>query len=339
MGMAERIMISFGAGLASALLAAAMAHGEFATAGLALLAPIPIMIAVLGWGLVEGAAAVVVAAVVTFVLVGVDDVIELALTLLLPALALGALAAFPAPAWAWRAAPSASPRYVPLGVLGLASVAVAILVNWTTLTWVAIAKGGLQAGIDAVVASFEAKILATPGFDADDLGATSLHDTVESVVRIAPGFVGALLTVTLLVDLYLAARAVASSGRLKRPWVDVRDSFALPRWAGALFMVALALAIVMPEPQDEFAWTAVGALGCAYMLQGLAVLHALTRGLSQRAFALVGLYVALAITLRTTYLIFPLILIALIATIGLVESFVALRARAARASHQPPRRS
>ena len=88
-------------------------------------------------------------------------------------------------------------------------------------------------------------------------------------------------------------------------------------------MVAVGAAIALPEPIDQFAWVFAGPLGAAYALQGLAVLHALSRGLPLRPLLIVALYFCCAVRAGWT--------LPLIALVGLVDSAVNLRARAAAA--------
>ena len=68
--MMQRIGMAIGAGLAAALLFAVMAKGTFLAVTLAYLAPLPIVIVTLGWGLDMGGLAVVVAGAVGAALLG-----------------------------------------------------------------------------------------------------------------------------------------------------------------------------------------------------------------------------------------------------------------------------
>jgi predicted outer membrane lipoprotein len=83
------------------------------------------------------------------------------------------------------------------------------------------------------------------------------------------------------------------------------------------------VAIALPEPIDQFAWVLAGPLAAAYALQGLAVLHALSRGLPLRPLLIAALYFCCGV--RATWTM------PLIALVGLIDSAVNLRARAAAA--------
>jgi hypothetical protein len=92
-------------------------------------------------------------------------------------------------------------------------------------------------------------------------------------------------------------------------------------------IAAAALSFLLPSPVSQLAWIAAGALGAAYILQGLAVLHSLSRGLPARPLLLACLYLAVLGMARWSALILILV--------GLAESLLSLRAR--RAANVKPR--
>jgi hypothetical protein len=124
-----------------------------------------------------------------------------------------------------------------------------------------------------------------------------------------------------LFNLYLAARSVQLSQRLRRPWRDIPSGFQLPRWLASPAFIALPLALIGPSPADQFGLLVAVTLGGLYALQGLATLHALSRRAAARPFMLAALYFALLIA---TEWVTPAL-----AVVGLIESFAHLRARAA----------
>jgi hypothetical protein len=123
------------------------------------------------------------------------------------------------------------------------------------------------------------------------------------------------------VNLYAAARSAQLSQRLTRSWPDVPTSLVLPPALGAILIVALGTWLAAPEPTSQFGALFVGGLGVVYVLQGLAVLHALSRRVRGRPALIAGLYVAC--------LVAPKWVLPAVATIGLIESVASLRARAA----------
>ena len=93
---------------------------------------------------------------------------------------------------------------------------------------------------------------------------------------------------TLTLNLWLAAKITATSGRLHRPWPDMKSA-ALP----AMTLVALALALALCFTGGLFAMLgqiASAALMMAYALLGFAVLHTLTLAMKSRALWLSGTY-------------------------------------------------
>ena len=94
----------------------------------------------------------------------------------------------------------------------------------------------------------------------------------------------------LSVNLYAAARSTALSHRLQRPWPDLPTSLALPWPLGVLMIGCGALAYALPAPASQYFSIGVGGLGGAFVLQGLAVAHALSRGLKLRFVMLIALY-------------------------------------------------
>jgi hypothetical protein len=166
----------------------------------------------------------------------------------------------------------------------------------------------------------------------DDASVTLPNDiTLESAVKLvaqfAPVAVAASTTLMYLFNLYLAARSAQLSQRLARPWVDVPTGLTLPVALAAPALIALAASFLAPAPASQFGLVVVAASAVLYLAQGLAVLHALSRRAPARPGLLVALYAACAIA--------PHWVLPIVALIGLVESFVSLRARAAQTPYRP----
>jgi hypothetical protein len=85
----------------------------------------------------------------------------------------------------------------------------------------------------------------------------------------------------LTLNLWLAAKITATSGRLHRPWPDLKSA-ALPPMTLAASCVALAFCFAGGLPAI-LAQIVTAAIMMAYALTGFAVLHTLTLALKNRA--------------------------------------------------------
>ena len=146
------------------------------------------------------------------------------------------------------------------------------------------------------------------------------------MVWLAPAVLGSALTLMVSVNLWLAARIVAVSGRLNRPWPDL-TSTRMPL-AAALVLVG-ALVFTQGSGLASFgAMAIVGAFVVAFAFQGLAVIHFVTRGRAARPIMLAGLYF---LTALLSYVLLPAF-----ALLGLVDSLVGLRRRSSGPPPPPP---
>jgi hypothetical protein len=125
--------------------------------------------------------------------------------------------------------------------------------------------------------------------------------------------------------LYLAGKVVLASGRLPRPWPAIAET-RLPNEAAIALVFAIGLGVVLDGFPGLAAWSAASALTMAYCLQGLAVIHVLTRGVSGRTGILAGVYI--------TFFLLPGWPVALYALVGMADVFMNLRAR--RLGKGPP---
>ena len=127
-----------------------------------------------------------------------------------------------------------------------------------------------------------------------------------------------------LFNLWLAGVIVEASGRALRPWPKL-DAIELPNVFFLAFTASL-LASFLPGIAGLVATGLAGALLFAYVLQGLAVLHAFSRGMTFRGLLLAAVYIGI--------LLLGWVAIA-IAILGLAEPMLRLRDRAATHG-QPP---
>jgi hypothetical protein len=125
-------------------------------------------------------------------------------------------------------------------------------------------------------------------------------------------------------NLWLAAKITETSGRLRRPWPDLR-AVTLPPMTLAALCVAVAFCFV-GGLTALLAKVIASTLMLAYAFTGFAVLHTLTLALKSRAFWLASMY---AIVVMFTW---PVLVIAVL---GLADAVFSLRTRFLR-SRPPP---
>jgi hypothetical protein len=128
---------------------------------------------------------------------------------------------------------------------------------------------------------------------------------------------------TLTLNLWLAAKITATSGRLHRPWPDLKST-ALPPLTLVALLVAVAFSFAGGLPA-MLAQIVTTALMMAYALTGFAVLHTLTLALKSRTFLLSCTYVMVVM--------FTWPVLAMVA-LGLADAAFGLRQRYLR--RRPP---
>ncbi len=313
--MMYRYAVAFGAGCAAAFLFAVSAESSPLAMLLAYLAPLPIMIATMGWGLdagaIAGAASVAGLTVIAEPLSGMLYAASVAV----PAWVLAAFAATRLARYCPARIASRWPYPTVGGIVTLASL-IGILSAAAGLTTIIVVYHGYGAGAEAVTQALAA--MASDAFDGDMEAAKAFAGTV---VRIGPAAIAGSVMLMLCINLYGAARSVQLSHRLERPWLDLPTSLWLPAPLGIVAVLAAGAAWALPAPASQYAGLVAGGLGAAFALQGLAVAHALSRGLKLRLLMLAALY---ACCLFRAQYILPVL-----ALLGVADAFTRLRIRAA----------
>jgi hypothetical protein len=304
--MMQIILVGLGAGAAAALLFASVVSGSIAAIFLFYLAPLPILIAALGWSHVAG---LIAAASATAVVVALSGVFFFAV----PVIAFGA--------W-W------------LGYLALLARA-ATNGGGGALEWYPTGRLVLWAAVigTAIVAA------AVPNFGTDQQSLqAALRKTYERILRdqslidvlvvAVPPAAAVFSTVTNVFNLWLAARVVKISGRLKRPWPDLA-AWTLPT-STPVFLAAAIAGSFLPDLLGVLAGAFAASLLMAFAMLGFAVLHAITRGMSTRALVLAAVYAAAAV------LGWPVLAMSIL---GLAEAAFNIRGRVARRRGPPSLRT
>jgi hypothetical protein len=250
------------------------------------LAPLPLMVAALGWGPIAATIGGIVAASGLGVIFGLPYCIAFVLTVALPAWWLGHLALLGRPlpnAGSGNGAAPAPPalEWYPTGRILL------WIACFATLTTIAAL---LTLGTDAetITGSLRRGLLRI----LDPRNATTSGDAerwVDALAIIAPAAAAVVAMMTLTLNLFLAGKITATSGRLHRPWPDLKRA-ELPPMTLVALSVALAFCFI-GGIVALFAQITATALLMAYAITGFAVLHTLTLALKGRAFWLSCTYV------------------------------------------------
>jgi hypothetical protein len=282
--MMTTILIALAAGSASALMFASIISGALFSLVLFYLAPLPLMVAGLGWGPLAATIGGIAAAIGLGAIFGLPYSIAFVLTVALPAWWLGHLALLGRPvAMAPSAGNGAAPpppvlEWYPVGRILLWSAGFAALTTMAAL----FTLGGDAATITAALRRGLLRIIGTRATTGDT------DQIVDALVTIAPAAAAIVAMMTLTLNLWLAAKITATSGRLHRPWPDIKSA-ALP----AMTLAALSLALALCFTGGLLAMLgqiASAALMMAYALIGFAVLHTLTLAMKSRALWLSGTY-------------------------------------------------
>ncbi|MDA9421717.1 MULTISPECIES: DUF2232 domain-containing protein [Bradyrhizobium] len=317
-------LIALIAGAASALMFASIISGALISLVLFYLAPLPLMVAAIGWGPLCASLGGIAAAIGLGALFGLPYCIAFAVTVALPAWWLGHLVLLGrqvggvAPN-ATAAEPAAEPEieWYPVGRILL------WIAGFATLTTVA-ALLTLGADAETITGTLRRGLLRLLR-TTDPQTSGEASQFVDALVRIAPAAATIIAMMTLTLNLWLSAKVTATSGRLRRPWPDLMTA-ALPPMTLVALCIALAfsftgglLAIV--------AQIATAALMMAYALTGFAVLHTLTLALKSRTFWLGSTYVVVVV--------FGWPVIAMV-ILGLADAVFGFRERFLRSRQPPP---
>lgn len=312
--MITSILVALAAGLASALMFASLITLSPISLLLFYLAPLPLMVAGLGWGAISAAIGGIAAGTGLGLLLGMPYLITFVLTVALPAWWLAhlallgrAVAGVSATDDAAAAAPVATEWY-PVGRILVWTAGFAALT--TSAAMLTLGSDGA-----AIVGTLKQALLriatvrgVVPGGDVETV--------IDALVAIAPAAAAVIAISTLILNLWLAAKIAAMSGRLHRLWPDLKSS-ALP----PMTMVVLSLAVAASFAGGLlaiFAQIVSSSLAMAYALTGFAALHTLTLGMKTRALWLSSTYAVV--------LVFGWPILAMVG-LGLADAFFGFRQR------------
>lgn len=318
--MMQLLLVAVGAGAAAALLFASIASGSLLAIFLFYLASLPILIATMGWGHLAGLLGALFAATGLGLVLGFFLSLTFLVGVGLPAWWLGYLALLGRTA-ATNGSAGAMEWY-PIGRLVLWAAIIGALVTSIGVLTVATDKQTFQTELRNFFETLRAAAFRQKQLPAG----TDIQRGIDLLVVALPPAAAVLLTILNTFNLWLAARIVKVSGRLRRPWPDL-PAMALPGIATGLLVAAIAGSF-LPDLVGLLAGVFAATLFMAYAMMGFAVLHAITRGMTGRGLVLTGTYLAVFIL---TWL--PILAMSML---GLAESAFNIRARFATPAAGPP---
>jgi hypothetical protein len=308
------ILIAIAAGAASALMFASIISGALVSLLLFYLAPLPLMVAALGWGPLAATIGGIAAATGLGAMFGLPYCIAFVVMVGLPAWWLGHLALLGRPiAHAVVPGEGAAPatpalEWYPVGRIVLWIAGFAVLTTMGML----LTLGTDAATITSMMQRGLLRILSL----SDTASAEEIEQWVAAMVKIAPAAAAIFAMTTLTINLWLAAKITATSGRLQRPWPDLKTA-ALPPMTLAAMSAAIAFCFIGGLVALA-AQTLVATLTMAYALVGFAVLHTVTLALKNRA-----IWLSCTYTIAVVFS-WPLLVIA---ALGLADAVFGIRRR------------
>lgn len=329
--MTRLIALGVGAGLVAALLFAVAGTGSVPSVLLMYLSPLPILIVVLGWHHLLGLLALSVGALAVSYLLRPLAGTAFALGPALCAWLLGYAALMRLPV---RTAASGAPRdsappaerWLSVGELLLAVGLVAALVAFSALV---AATGGDHASYEESMRRLiSALVRSESRAGRIDPSTSPLFgpEFVRAMTAVAPALVAAMLSLVLAVNLWLAAKVVAISGRLPRPWPDVPGT----RMPTPAIVVAFGGAVLAQASGliGVAGAALVGGMLMVFALQGLALIHYVSRRRPGRGLLLSSAYV---LTIFLGYVFLPAF-----ALLGIIDTALPLRRLLGGSGRPPP---
>jgi hypothetical protein len=310
----QTFLVGLGAGAAAALLFASVTSGMLLSVFLFYLAPLPIMIAALGWSHWAGIVAAITAATSLGLFFGILFFVAFLAGVAAPAWWLGYLALL------GRPAPNGGGGHLewyPPGRLVLWAAILGALV-------ITVGLAGLGGDEETIRTSLRAALdhifRLQSGLGTDEpLRFPGIEDPerlIELFAIALPPMAAVIATATQMFNLWLAGQIVRLSGRLRRPWPDL-NAMSVPAPAAALLPIAVAGSLI-PGVMGMILSLFAATLAVAFAILGFAFLHTVTRHLSSRAMLLIGAYAIVGI------LGWPVLVMALV---GLFETVFRWRAR------------
>src|SRR5262245_8928009 len=310
--MVQLLLVAVGAGAAAALAAAGVA--------LLPLAPLPILIAAIGWSHFVGLVSALLAAAIVGLIFGGDYFLLFLFGVGLPSWWLAYLSMLARPVGTNG---SDTLEWYPVGRLLFWAAILSALIVGAALSDLVPAFGSFQSELRTAMT----QTLAILGrLTPEMLERPDVKRLIEEMLRAIPPGMAVLLTIFGTLNLWLAARIAMVSGRLRRPW-PVLSEMALPSFTPGVLAAAVVGSFLSGLP-GTLARLLATSLIMAYAIMGFAVLHAITRGMAGRSYLLAGAYLAVLVLGG-----YPILAMSLF---GLAETVFKIRARFATSAAGPP---
>ena len=320
--MMQFTLVGIGAGAAAALLFASVTSGSLLSVLLFYIAPLPVLIAGLGWSHWSALIGAAVGGLAIGALFGPVFFFGFLASAGLPGWWLSYLAMLARPTTAGGNGEASALEWYPPGRLVVWSAVLAVLLIVLAIPNFGMDADSFRAGMRRALSEL---LQIEPGEAPAVPGITNAQRLLDFLAAALPLAAAVIATITNAVNLWLAGRIVKFSGRLTRPWPDLA-AMRFPRPL-ALVLAGAAFVSFLGGLPGVIAGALVAALLMAYGMLGFAVLHAITRGMNARPFLLGGVYAAVLV------IGWPVLALCLL---GLIETVIDLRARVARSRGMPP---
>jgi Predicted membrane protein (DUF2232) len=324
--MMQSGLIGIGAGAAAAFLFVSPASGTPLALLLLLVAPLPILIAAIGWSHRAGLVAVGTAALGLTAVFGVDEFQSVSIPFVLgigaPAWWLGYLALL-----ARHDPATGSVEWYPAGSLVFWSAILGAAVMLVVIPFYGMDLQTFHATLRKVLET----ALRLDGGPASGSALRSADQDrfIDFLVAVMPPAAAALGSVTNMLNLWLAGRILHISGRLRRPWPDL-PAMRLPPIAPVL-LIATLIGSYLSGMAGLIMGIFSAALLIAHTVGGLAIVHTLTRGVPGRVAILSAIYGALPFFAALRVLHWPVFALT---GLALIDCLFDLRGRLAQ--RRPP---
>jgi hypothetical protein len=321
--MANWIAVGICAGLAAAVLQAAVLYPSPLTMVAFYLSALPLFVAAIGWGLGAAALAGLSGAIAIAVVAGAKPALTFLVGIALPPAILSWLALRSRPADEGppvEGEPQLNGiQWYPEGRLVLWAAVLAAGLTSLALLLIAPSPESLRSLLEDLMT----QVLARMG---EAVEGEELDQVVRLMTFLLPIAAASVWLLATLVNLKLGAGLLSAFKRSPRPWARF-GALTFPRRAVWLLPLALA-ASMLPGMLGLIGSVFGAAMLTAFALAGLAVLHGLTEGMSTRGPLLGALY--LAVILLNWLLLVPL------AVLTMLD--MAFRMRARTAANLPAKR-